>query len=104
MKFFSMLAAACVAFGATAPVHAQGDFPNRPIRLIVPSTPGTGTDVVARLLATKVKEKAGWTVIVDKTPGGSGPIALGEIVRGKPDGHEWTIGLSSNVTLAPSLM
>jgi tripartite-type tricarboxylate transporter receptor subunit TctC len=100
----SFLFAALLTAASTSTVFAADAFPSRPIRLIVPSTPGTGTDAVARLLSKYLKESAGWTVVVENRAGASGTLALGEVVRLKPDGHEWVIGLSTNVALAPSLM
>jgi len=98
------LFAALVTITASSGVSATDAFPSKPIRLIVPSTPGTGTDSIARLLSAKLKDGAGWTVVVENRPGASGTLALGETARAKPDGHEWVIGLSTNVALAPSLM
>ena len=95
---------ALLALVVSSGVSANDAFPSRPIRLIVPSTPGTGTDVIARLLSAKLKESANWTVVVENRPGASGTLGLGEAVRAKPDGHDWVIGLSTNVSLAPSLM
>jgi tripartite-type tricarboxylate transporter receptor subunit TctC len=100
----SFLIAALLSITVSSGASASEAFPSKPIRLLVPSTPGTGTDAIARLLAAKLKESAGWTVVVENRSGASGTLALGEAVRGKPDGHEWVIGLSTNVTLAPSLM
>jgi len=101
---FCFLIAALLTVTVSSGVCANDAFPNRPIRLIVPSTPGTGTDTIARLLSAKLKDSAGWIVAVENRPGASGTLALGETVRAKPDGHEWVIGLSTNVTLAPALM
>jgi len=98
------LFAALVTITASSGVSATDAFPSKPIRLIVPSTPGTGTDSIARLLSAKLKDGAGWTVVVENRPCASGTLALGETARAKPDGHEWVIGLSTNVALAPSLM
>jgi tripartite-type tricarboxylate transporter receptor subunit TctC len=101
MRYFL---AALLTITASSGVFANEPFPSRPIRLIVPSTPGTGTDTIARLLSAKLKDSAGWTVIVENRAGASGTLALGEAVRAKPDGHDWVLGLSTNVSLAPSLM
>src|SRR4029453_2277339 len=95
---------ALLALVVSSGVSANDAFPSRPIRLIVPSTPGTGTAVIARLLSAKLKESANWTVVVENRPGASGTLGLGEAVRAKPDGHDWVIGFSTNVFFAPSLM
>ena len=104
MKLTSFLLAACAAFSGIGMAHAGDPFPNKPIRLLVPSTPGTGSDVITRLLSTKLKETVGWTVVVENKAGASGTLALGEAARTRPDGYDWVIGLSTNVALAPPLM
>ena len=52
-------AGACLALGLAAQAQAQGAFPNRPIKIIVPYSPGTGSDVLARTVAQSITEKAG---------------------------------------------
>jgi tripartite-type tricarboxylate transporter receptor subunit TctC len=100
--FASMLLA--VASVLTANAAAQARFPSKTIGIVVPTIPGGGSDQLARLIAAKLIEQAGWTVAVDNRPGASGTLALGEVARLKGDGHALVIGLSSNVTLAPALM
>lgn len=76
------LAAAIVA----APTIAQ-NYPNRPIRYIVGFTPGTATDIVARLVGAKLTEHWGQQVIVDNRVGAAGTISAGIAARSEPDGH-----------------
>lgn len=82
--FARMLLAAAMAF--TLPVHAQ-DFPNKPIRMVVPYSPGGGTDIVARLLAEKLQRKWGHAVIVDNRPGAGGNLGAGAVFAAAPDGY-----------------
>lgn len=81
------MAAAVLAFVSTvSAAHAQ-QYPQRPVRLIVPYPPGGGSDLVARLIGKELAEKWGTPVIIDNRPGGDGAIGAG-IAAGTPaDGH-----------------
>jgi tripartite-type tricarboxylate transporter receptor subunit TctC len=72
--------------------HAQG-FPNRPVRILVPLSPGGGMDTVARGLAQKLGDSFGQTVVVDNRPGAGSAVALEILAASAPDGH--TLMMSS---------
>jgi tripartite-type tricarboxylate transporter receptor subunit TctC len=78
-----LLAAALLALQAAA----QGTYPIKPIKLLVPFTPGGGTDILARIVAQKMSEQIGQQVIVDNKPGGNTLVATQELVRAAPDGY-----------------
>jgi tripartite-type tricarboxylate transporter receptor subunit TctC len=83
---------------------ASGDYPTKPIRLIVPSAPGGGTDVVARVVAQGLSEAWGQTVVVDNR-GGAGGIA-GVTVAAKasaPDGYTLLLGSNGHLSFAPAV-
>jgi tripartite-type tricarboxylate transporter receptor subunit TctC len=82
------ICAALLLLAATAlPAAAQGEFPNRTIRLITPAAPGGTTDILSRLVAAKLTETMGQQVIVDNRASASG-VNAGEITaRAAPDGH-----------------
>lgn len=82
----SLLAAGGTALAAPA-IHAQGAFPNRPIRMIVPYTPGAATDAMARLAAQKIGEKLGTTVVVDNRAGANGTIGGQAVLQAPADGY-----------------
>ncbi|MES2183874.1 MAG: tripartite tricarboxylate transporter substrate binding protein [Pseudomonadota bacterium] len=92
-----------LAFGSTASAQAPA-YPNKTIRLVIPSTPGGGTDFISRLLGTKLGDSAGWTVVPDNRPGAAGTLGLAETARAKADGYELVVGQTANVSLAPWLM
>ena len=83
-----LLAAAFAACALAAPVVATAqDFPSRPIRLYVGFTPGTGIDVVARIVATEVSKNIGQPVVVENRAGAGGNIAGDAAAKAAPDGY-----------------
>jgi tripartite-type tricarboxylate transporter receptor subunit TctC len=81
--------AAIAAFGVAA--GAAAEYPDRPVRLIVPQAAGSATDTVARLLATEMARPLGQTVIVENRPGGALTIGIDAVAKASPDGY--TIGM-----------
>jgi len=73
-------------FVSTAPAHAQS-FPTKPIRLIVPFAPGGTSEVLARMIAHRMGDLLGQTVIVDTRPGAAGSLGAGITATAQPDGH-----------------
>jgi len=88
--------AALAALGAGA-AHAQSSYPSRPVRFIAPFPPGGSTDVLCRLLGSKLAESLGQPVTVDNRPGASGNIGHEAAAKAPPDGY--TILISSSSTL-----
>jgi tripartite-type tricarboxylate transporter receptor subunit TctC len=86
---------------ATLPLPALG-YPDKPIRLIVPFSPGGATDVVGRLWADRMRAKFG-TVIVENKGGGGGIIGAAEVARSQPDGHTFLFGNTSTQVLLPAI-
>ena len=88
------LLALCVA----TPGPAQTPYPNRPSRIIVPYTPGTGIDILARVIGQKLSDKFGVGVVVDNRPGASGNIGTEAESRAAPDGYTLLATASTLVT------
>ena len=84
----------CAAAGNVA---AAG-YPEKPVRLIVPSSPGGGTDTTMRIIAPKLSEVLGQRVIIDNRPGQSGNIGLEAASRAAPDGYTLTACIASNAS------
>jgi tripartite-type tricarboxylate transporter receptor subunit TctC len=76
-----------VSLAALAPAHALAQQPGRPITIIVPYTPGTGIDILARTIAGDLTQRFGQPVVVDNKPGASGNIGTGLAARAAPDGN-----------------
>ena len=92
-----VLVAAFMAVGTVGVVQAQANFPDKPIRLIVPLAAGGGGDIVARQLAAGASEILGQPMIVDNKPGGSTIIGTAEAAKAPPDGYTLVMATSSHV-------
>lgn len=101
-RWIAAAALAVPLLGTAAFALAADAFPSRPIRIIVPYTPGDGPDVIARLVGQKISEKLGQPVIVDNKPGASGQIGLEQTAKAPPDGYTLGVGLVTNMALAPA--
>ena len=98
-RTFQTLAAAAAlsALGAApAPAFAQDAYPNKPVKVIIGFGPGSGTDIIARLIAEELRTALGQPFIVDNRPGASAQIAAQAVARSPADGY--TLILTSNTT------
>jgi tripartite-type tricarboxylate transporter receptor subunit TctC len=100
-RSFLALAGALIV-GAMAP-HAQAaDWPQRPVKFIIPLGPGSGVDITARLLADKLSERWGQPVVVENRPGGDAIVAINAVVSAKDD-HVLLFAPASTFTAHPLL-
>ena len=99
MKILSAMIASLALFAAWDPhcSAAEGDFPSKPMRFIVPYPAGGANDTVARVLAQKISESIGQPVIVDNRPGASGMLGADVLSKSPPDGYSIMIHTSSVV-------
>jgi tripartite-type tricarboxylate transporter receptor subunit TctC len=95
------LAAALIAAFVTA-ASAQG-YPNRPITLVVPFPPGGSTTIVARIVADKMSEALGQSIVVDNRGGAGGTVATRAVAKTSPDGYTILLGYTGTLAIGPTL-
>jgi tripartite-type tricarboxylate transporter receptor subunit TctC len=97
MKRWLLALAALVPLGAAA----QVDYPNRPVKLVVPFPPGGSTDVVARLLGGKLSEALGEPVVIENRPGAGAALGTEVVAKAAPDGYTLLITALPSIVTAP---
>ncbi|MFY3137872.1 Bug family tripartite tricarboxylate transporter substrate binding protein [Achromobacter xylosoxidans] len=103
-RLYAALAAGLLCLSAVASVQAQGaDWPTRPLRLLVGSAPGGGTDAMARAVADKLGPMLKQTVVVENKPGASNTLAA-DLAAKSGDGHTMVMGVSTAHAIAPHLL
>jgi tripartite-type tricarboxylate transporter receptor subunit TctC len=101
-RIFLAMAGALAALALPTTGTAETAWPAKPIKIIVPFTPGTGIDVLARTLGQKLSERLGQPVVVDNKPGASGNIGTGGVATSAPDGYTLLMTVNTFV-INPSL-
>ncbi|ANN78338.1 Bug family tripartite tricarboxylate transporter substrate binding protein [Bordetella flabilis] len=101
LRGLSALACLAVLAVSTQPARAQDSYPSRPIHMVVGFPPGGSNDIVARLLAPKLGEILGTSVVVDNRPGANAIIGTDYTVRAAPDGYTITLGSASPLAISP---
>ncbi|WP_422843016.1 Bug family tripartite tricarboxylate transporter substrate binding protein [Acidovorax sp. M2(2025)] len=97
------LLAVAAAAAALTPAHSQGNYPQRPIKILVPFPAGGGTDNLARLVGHKLTDTYGWTIVVENKPGSGGNLALDQTAKAPADGLTLVMAQTDNVVLNPLL-
>ena len=82
---------------------AGAQYPNKPVRIVIPFGPGSSTDAIMRILATPLSAALGQQVIIDPKPGGDGAISAIEVARAAPDGYTLGVGSGSPLAAVPAL-
>src|SRR4249920_1582270 len=88
---------------AAAPAVAQDSYPNRPVKIIAPQAPGGGVDLVARLIADKLRVAMGQSFIIENQAGAGGAIAAQMTARAQPDGYTLMIGYVATHATNPAV-
>ena len=104
-KFLRMLVALALLTGLGADTGSAqtARYPDRPIKLLVGFAAGGGTDVAARILAQRLTESLGQTVLVENRAGASGMIAADAVAKSPPDGYTLMMGTQTTFAVAPNL-
>ena len=85
------------------PPLTHAAYPDKPVRLVAPFVPGGPTDIIARIVAQRLSQSFGQSVVVDNRGGASGAIGCEIVARSAPDGYTLMIGSSGNLAVAPAL-
>jgi tripartite-type tricarboxylate transporter receptor subunit TctC len=91
-----------IALASSAIAHAQTSYPTKPVRIIVPQSPGASTDLTARLIAQRLNAALGQSFIVDNRPGAGSIVGTDLVAKAAPDGYTLLV-VASSITLNPTL-
>ena len=95
--------ACAVTASFTAAAQGPADYPNKPIRMVIPFPPGGGTDILARVVANKLTEVTKWTVVPENKAGAGGTIGISDAVKAAPTGYDMVMAQTDNLVLGPYL-
>src|SRR6201747_2095305 len=99
---FAAAATGLACLAGPGAVHAQDTFPSRPVRIVVPYSPGSVVDVFGRIVAQHRAAKWNGSIIVESKSGANGSIAAEEVARATPDGYTWLL-VTTFFTASPAL-
>ncbi len=102
MKLVALLVSLLATFAVAQLARAQDTWPAKPIRLVVPFTPGAGTDTVARFVAQRLGETMHATIVVENKTGAGGAIGAADVAAAAPDGYTLLFVASPFTTVAAS--
>src|SRR5258707_15393865 len=89
------------ALAMSCSAYAQSDYPNKPIRLITPFSPGGAIDILTRLIGERLSTRLGQPVVVEAIPGANTIIGTQAMLKGSPDGHTFMITTMSTTVNNP---
>jgi len=104
MRRRDLLMLGLLAASLATPALAQSPYPNRPVRLVIPSVPAGVHDVIGRVWAERVKPQLGGAIVVDNRGGGGGVIGAVDVVHSAPDGYSLLLGSTTTNVLVPPTM
>jgi tripartite-type tricarboxylate transporter receptor subunit TctC len=92
-----------MALSVAAPAAHADDYPNKPIRVIVPSSPGGSPDVLARIICVPLSKELGQPLVVETLPGAAGIVGTAKVAQAAPDGYTLLYGFNQVATMNPPL-
>ncbi|MEF9947538.1 MAG: tripartite tricarboxylate transporter substrate binding protein [Comamonas sp.] len=93
-----------MAMTAGSALAQPAPWPAKALRMVVPFTPGGGTDAVARLISERVSTANHWTMVVENKPGAGGNIGLDTVAKAASDGYTFGMGQTANLAINPALL
>lgn len=103
LRFTFTLSALASALLLSPIAHAQGPYPSKAIRLIVPFPPGGGNDTVARIVGQRLNERLGQAVVIDNRGGAGGNIGMELAAKAPADGHALVLGSLTTLVINPNV-
>jgi tripartite-type tricarboxylate transporter receptor subunit TctC len=103
MTMLRRFALAALLASSLAAVPALAEYPDKPIHIVVPFAPGGSVDIMARLIAEKIAQPMGQSVIVDNKPGGGSAVGTEFVAHAPADGYTLLMGSTSSLSINPSL-
>ena len=97
------LAALALTLAGTSTAAAEGGYPTKPVRLVIPYPPGGGTDITGRAMAQRLSEFLGQSVVIENKPGATGMIGAASVAKAAPDGYTVLFGAASEMAINASL-
>src|SRR5947209_266097 len=99
----ALASAGLLVAGAAATAQDAGNYPNRPVMMIVPFAPGGASDFVARIIQHGVSDILGQQIVVDNRPGAAGMIGTESAARAAPDGYTTFLGNVGTISINPGI-
>lgn len=103
MCFYLVFAQVLMLSLTASPAHAE-TFPSKPIRIVIGFPPGGGIDILARIIAPKLSDALGQSVIIDNKPGASGVLGMSSVAKAEPDGYTIFLGTTGNISINPTFL
>jgi tripartite-type tricarboxylate transporter receptor subunit TctC len=104
VRLITRFAAICLMLVSASAPAQSGNWPTKPVRIVVTFAPGGSSDIVARLIAGPLQDKLGQPVIVDNKPGGGATIGAAEVARAAPDGYTLMLSNSAPISISPFML
>ncbi len=103
LRRLGTLAACCLGLAPALALAQQPAYPTKPIKLVVPFTPGGSTDILARTIGQQLSQAWGQSVVIENVPGAGGSIGADRVAKAAPDGYTLLMGHIGTLSITPSI-